>query len=113
MNESVEFYWHIHHDVLVEPLVELIHNRRAFIIANKPSHEIQTRLRLLKLVCGTLPDAVVQAGVTWGGFNIGLAESAYYKSLENHRTEIEALHAEECPDCPWNGYTIFPEGGAR
>ena len=23
--------------------------------------------------------------------------------------ELEALHAKECPDCPWDGRTIFPE----
>lgn len=23
--------------------------------------------------------------------------------------ELEVLHRSECPDCPWNGETIFPE----
>lgn len=26
-----------------------------------------------------------------------------------HRDEVNALHAAECPDCPWDGETIFPE----
>jgi len=28
-----------------------------------------------------------------------------------HAAEIEALHRVECPDCPWDGQTIFPAGG--
>jgi hypothetical protein len=27
---------------------------------------------------------------------------------DKHRAAIEALHAVECPDCPWDGKTIFP-----
>jgi len=30
------------------------------------------------------------------------------ETLDAHQSEIEALHAQECPDCPWNGKTIFP-----
>jgi hypothetical protein len=30
------------------------------------------------------------------------------KAIKNHLDEINKLHAEECPDCPWNGETIFP-----
>jgi hypothetical protein len=29
--------------------------------------------------------------------------------LQAHHTQILALHAQECPNCPWNGKTIFPE----
>jgi len=45
-------------------------------------------------------------------------EEAHAKWRENHAKweetyakylpQIEALHKEECPDCPWNGATIFP-----
>ena len=34
------------------------------------------------------------------------------KADAEHRKEIEALHAVECPGCPWDGKTIFP-GRAR
>jgi DNA repair exonuclease SbcCD ATPase subunit len=37
------------------------------------------------------------------------AGQAYNKALENNKSFIEALHAKECPDCPWNGQTIFSE----
>ena len=31
----------------------------------------------------------------------------YYKAQETSAPEIEKLHREEHPDCPWNGETIF------
>jgi hypothetical protein len=36
------------------------------------------------------------------------ARADYEKALGDHAAEIDALHAEECPDCPWDGTTIFP-----
>ena len=29
--------------------------------------------------------------------------------LQKYADELEALHAAQCPDCPWDGKTIFPE----
>ena len=49
-------YWHIHHDILAEPLTEPIENRIRFIKNNKPYHEFETRLRLMKPVRGKLPE---------------------------------------------------------
>lgn len=37
------------------------------------------------------------------------AREEYVKAQEESKPEIEALHAEECKDCPWDGKTIFPE----
>ena len=37
------------------------------------------------------------------------AADAYGKTIESHHDEIEALHKLECPNCPWDGTTIFPE----
>ena len=34
-------------------------------------------------------------------------EYAYDEAFSNHRDEVEALHAKECPDCPWDGKTIL------
>ena len=31
----------------------------------------------------------------------------YHKARKDCNTEIEKLHREEHPDCPWNGKTIF------
>lgn len=129
-----EFYWHIHHEVLIEPATEPIENRIDYIKKNKPAHEIETRLRLLKPVRGKLPKEVIKAWKAyckawkayckardayckaWKAYNkardaYNKAWDAYYKALQNHKSEIEVLHKAECPNCPWNGKTIFPEGG--
>src|SRR3990167_903793 len=42
--------WHVHHDVLCERLTEPIELRIEYIRDNKPKNEIETRLRLLKVV---------------------------------------------------------------
>ena len=36
------------------------------------------------------------------------ARTAYVHSIPPG--QAEALHAAECPSCPWDGTTIFPEG---
>jgi isopropylmalate/homocitrate/citramalate synthase len=42
--------WHVHHEVLLEKLFEPLQNRVAYIEVAKPSAEVATRLRLLKIV---------------------------------------------------------------
>ena len=37
------------------------------------------------------------------------ADEVYHKALEVYSPQIEKLHREEHPDCPWNGKTIFSE----
>lgn len=128
----MSFCWHIHHDVLVEPTLEPIKNRIAYIKAHKPKEEQPTRLRLLRAVRGRLPKELRAAGAAYDKARAaaykaraayakaraacvlarwaacGEARAAYDKVLSTHRDEIEALHAKECPDCPWDGQTIFP-----
>ena len=36
------------------------------------------------------------------------ARNTYFDALSNHKSEIEELHKQECLDCPWDGWTIFP-----
>ena len=131
----VEFAWHLHHDVLVEPLIGTLEERVRYIEAMKPSEEQRLRLRLLKLVKGELPSEVVEASIAdveaWKVFQraveargvyessavLGSCEEAYQtycKTIEAyndvlaaHRSEVEELHRQECPNCPWNGKTIF------
>ena len=40
--------------------------------------------------------------------NYGKARSDWNNALEDNRKELETLHKIECPNCPWNGKTIFP-----
>src|SRR3990170_2423495 len=97
-------YWHIHHkDFLLEWI--------DFIQAEKPKHEVEIRLRLLKPVQGALPPKLVKAGDARGKAEDANAKDwdAYGKAYDKYLPQIEALHALECPDCPWDGFTIFPE----
>lgn len=41
------------------------------------------------------------------------AEFALGDVLKKHKIKIETLHAKECPDCPWDGQTIFPKKGVN
>src|SRR4030065_437722 len=131
-------FWHIHHEVLLE-WSDDIQERIDFIQAEKPKHEVEIRLRLLKPVQGALPPKLVKAGdardkaydanakardaydkardayVKAGDARVKAkaafvkAKAAYNKAYDECLPQIEALHALECPDCPWNGTTIFPE----
>ena len=127
---KIKFYWHIHHDVLLEPLTQPLKNRIKFIKENKPKDEIELRLKLLKPVRGKLPDEVVKAWEIYdeAGETSGKVWEAYYKpreaydktwevyykawevydkTLKKYSKEIDILHKKECPNCPWNGKTIF------
>jgi hypothetical protein len=55
-----KFYWHIHHDILVELLTEPLENRVKYIKENKPKNEVGLRLKLLKPVKGKLPNEVIK-----------------------------------------------------
>ena len=105
-----ELYWHVHHDVLCELLTYPVEDRIAFIKANKPSSEVETRLRLMQPVRGKLPPRFAKA---WAALSAALAawsaRDAYNKARNVSRRALERLHRKECPGCPWNGHTIFPK----
>ena len=107
-----EYYWHVHHTVLCEPLTEPIENRIAYIKASKREAEIETRLRLMAPVRGKLPAAYAKARAAYAkaGAAYDKVRAAYDKARAAALPEIEALHALECPNCPWDAaqQTIFP-----
>jgi hypothetical protein len=131
----MEWYWHIHHDILCEPLIGMIKDRIHCINTEKPECERATRLRLLRPVQhpDRLPIQLVEArkaydeawkaygeaGKAYGeaGKAYGEAGKAYDEAWKAYgeagkacAPELERLHREECPGCPWDGYTIFPVG---
>jgi len=109
MSDTPQFAWHVHHEVLVEALREPIEVRQRYIRECKSPEEQELRLRLLKPVCGELPSEVVEAGLAhgeaWRAYDE--ARHAYGEAITRNLPAIEALHAIECPNCPWDGYTIF------
>jgi hypothetical protein len=83
-----KYYWHIHHKQLFELMTEPIENRINYIKENKPQSQVELRLRLLHEVKD---------------------EKALKKAMTtNNHALIEELHKKECPNCTWNGKTIFP-----
>ena len=126
------WYWHIHHKALCEPLLEPIENRIEFIKAAKPADEVETRLRLMRPVRGKIPVALARAGAAlhkayaawqkaYAAWHKAYAawQKAYaalqkaYAALQKAYTvalpALEKLHAQECPNCSWDGKTIFPK----
>src|SRR3990167_11005368 len=61
MNKQKGFYWHVHHDKLIEWCYDY-QGRVDYINKSKPKHEIETRLRLFKPVKGKLPKEFHEAG---------------------------------------------------
>ena len=104
---GLQWVWHCHHDILLEPLTEPLKNRIAYIKKSKPENELKLRLKLLKLVKGKLPKRFIEAGKacneTWKAYVE--AWKAYEKMIVRSK-EINALHQKEC-GCSWNGKTIL------
>ena len=123
------FAWHVHHS---PDLIEWVwdYEERCRAIQNKPAHEIPLRSRLFKMVKGLLPApllqaraALVQAGAAYddqaratydqAGAALDQARAAYNQAIQDNQAFIVALHAQECPNCPWDGVTIFSETKAE
>ena len=84
---KIEFYWHLHHGVLVENLTEPLKTRKDYIKSSKPEDEVKLRLKLLKKVKCPIKD--------------------YPHTIKGWND----LHKKECKKCPWNGSSIFPNKG--
>ncbi len=86
------FFWHCHHDVLVEYCYDY-DERVQFIKKNKPKNEQKLRLRLFKPVKGKLPKAVITTGKAYAK-----AWEAYAKAWEAYDKawEVYAKAWEAC-----------------
>lgn len=118
------FAFHVHHDVLFEYCTDY-EERVNYIKANKSADEVDLRLRLFKLIpTKRLPSILKEAEEAFNeaGKAYDEAEEAFYEAeeafyeaweafdeaWEAYETQIIQLHKELCPDCPWDGKTIFP-----
>ena len=107
---------------------EPLPNRVAFVEKEKTPEEVPIRLRWMQKVEGKLPPDVMATGIAYAH-----ARDVFFRTREAHdhswvaRTraweahnvalmahfdEIEALFWAQCPGCPWDGKTLFPEGKA-
>ena len=125
------YYWHIHHDTLCEGTYN-IKERIAYIKKHKPKKEIPTRLQLMTPVqhpeklplrfrkasiaiikaCNAYikASAAREKALNASTRAYKKADAAYDKALHMPQlAQLEELHKEEHPNCPWNGKTIFPK----
>lgn len=104
------FAFHVHHDELIEFCTDY-DERVKYIKENKPLEEQELRLRLFRLIpSDRLPPPLVVAVKAYkkAKKTYEKAKKAYEKAKKTCEPEILKLHKELCPDCPWNGETIFP-----
>ena len=132
---AVTWAKHIHHRVLIEPLLGSLEERQDCIKATKPAREVPIRLALLAEIDWPLPEELVKAGemyakafVVWYEARRDSCSEYYVANAQTEKSQcllqaqhyydlvlkvniaqIEALHAQHCPNCPWDGKTIFPE----
>ena len=114
MNSGLAF--HLHHDSLIEYCSDYA-GRVAFIKGNKPAHEIELRLRLFKLIpADRVPASLLEGLVAyekawaarvkaWDAYE--KAKAAFEKKFHEAMPELEIIHKELCPGCPYDGQTIF------
>ena len=116
-------YWHVHHDKLMEYCTSYS-ERVAYIRSEKPAEEVATRLQLFRPVVGDLPAEYLKAQEKWvkarAEWDKARAEwdkvheqsvkarAEWDKVQEELKPIIEAMHRQQCPNCPWDGVTIFP-----
>ena len=127
-NGETVWMWLIHHGIACEPLTEPLSARIAYINGAKPEAECETRLRWLQLVrdVDRLPrEWLVAACVQWGAASSQAEgvrwddarvqwEAACVQWEAAYATHAPALLAhlrDEMPGCPFDGQTLFPNGG--
>ena len=127
MQKIAGFYWHVHHDTLMEWCYDY-KERANFIRSDKHKNEQKLRLRLFQPVHGSLPREVIKAWRVYDkaceevvracdkarklSYDVRACDKARRacdEALINNMPAIEALHKKECHNCPWDGHTIFPK----
>ncbi len=132
------FYWHVHHRIIVEFCHDYEgrvlyirtkkekHERDTRLrlcqpVKDMPQEVIEARRAYeeAEQICNEAEQAYEEAGRVYGNGKAHQAcveaweacynvRQAYYEALNNNMPAIIALHKEECPNCPWDGKTIFP-----
>lgn len=91
------FYWHIHHEVLLEPLTEPLKNRIDYIKENKPEEEQVLRLKIIEIkkVEGKLPIKLYKAWDTYSKAKFVKERKDYIKVILSSPSILK-LHKKEC-----------------
>jgi hypothetical protein len=124
MKQKSGLAFHCHHDRLIEFVYD--YDKRVEVIKrSKSPKEQELRLRLFQMIpLDKLPskglEDYIKAEVAYNEAREAHnkawqacveAEEACDKAREaynnKNRSALEKLHSELCPDCPWDGETIF------
>ncbi len=117
--------WHVWHNKLLSYCPDY-DGRVQMIEITKPAHEVKPRLAWMQMVKGKLPGEVLKMAKVFDevreAYNkmryvaeafskvdnaYDKAKEAYDKVLKDNRDLIEKLHAEECPNCTWDGKRLY------
>ena len=100
---------HCHHESLFEYLSAPAEERITFILLNKTTAEQALRLHLFRPVPNSVLESVQpELDAEWERVYAERKRvDAEWKRVDAEL--IEKLHPKLCPNCPWDGRTIFPE----
>jgi hypothetical protein len=77
---------------------------RVYAQAGQACNQARLVYNLAGQACKQAEEAYDQAGQA-----LDQAWQAFNRALQDNMPAIEALHQQECPNCPWDGTTIFPK----
>ena len=105
------FAFHCYHYTLFSWVYDY-DKRVSYIKADKPKAEQKLRLKLFRMIPeDRLPSKLHEAreayNEAWEAYN--KAGEAFNMAGEACMPELLKLHEELCPNCPFDGKTIFPE----
>jgi len=89
--KKLKWYWHIHHNILLEPLTEPLEERIKFIkgqafATGTNKRKVDKRLKLLKPVKGKIPEEIIRA---WNDYlkidkKYDKSEKRCIETIKNH-----------------------------
>ena len=102
---------------LFKPVRAKLGNQRAFSVCDKAWNtyeKARAAAEKAEIAWEVIEKSQAAADKTWAAYRISWSASkearaawdAYIATIKPG--EAKALHAKECPNCPWNGTTIFP-----
>lgn len=108
-------FWHVHHSLQIAEWCHGYDERVKFILERKHSSEHMTRLRWFTPVKSP-PQEIVNAGTEYLAARdkailqpssktnnmLFQTEKHLQTTIDEHATELVALHAKEHADCPWD-----------
>ncbi len=88
---------------------DLVRARLAWAKAKEAAHKADQAYAEARRAHGIGDEARRAWDKAWrAGSEAVEAHHDYNDALAKNMPTIEALHKQECPDCPWDGKTIFP-----